>query len=341
MKKIFVSVVVPTHNREDLLEKNLNSLLSQTYPSESYECIVIDDSSTDGTEATVRRIIENTARNLSYIKQEKKGPAAARNLGIRRSRGEVIGLLDDDIIVEDDWIEKGVSILSSENVDVIAGPARLPQELGGNLITDYLDIYENRETSETSPYYLRTWNFFAKKNIFDDIGLFDEDFKFSAGEDVEWGQRAIFNGKKLFYTPKLVAYHFHLSSITDLFKRGYKYGTQEPKWINKTKFLRSRVFQARRMLRRICWFIFPFMVVATFLSYQISQPIFFVIFLATFIVFLRLGQTTFPIFIYFVERKGFLRGMAFLSIHLLEEFVIGFGFLVGWVKEKFCNKMER
>jgi len=90
-----VSVVIPTYNRAKLLARSIDSVLSQTY--QDVELIVVDDGSTDNTAEVVR----GYGGVLVYIYQENKGPAAARNVGIRAARSGLIAFLDSD-----DWFLK-------------------------------------------------------------------------------------------------------------------------------------------------------------------------------------------------------------------------------------------
>lgn len=85
-----VSVVIPTYNSSVSLREAIESVLAQTY--KDFEIIVIDDGSTDDTEAVVRSL----GNRVGYFKQENQGAGAARNAGIKRSRGEYIAFLDAD-----------------------------------------------------------------------------------------------------------------------------------------------------------------------------------------------------------------------------------------------------
>ena len=80
-KVIDLSVVIPTHNRKEILRRSLKALLDQTLPHESYEIVIVDDGSTDETENMVRRMVPTSPVRIRYYYQSNKGPAAARNLG--------------------------------------------------------------------------------------------------------------------------------------------------------------------------------------------------------------------------------------------------------------------
>jgi len=94
--KYMISVVIPTHNRCELLESAINSVLNQTY--NNFELIIIDDASKDSTEKYIKCL---NFDNLIYIKNNYSvGGSEARNIGIRRSKGRFIAFLDDD----DEWL---------------------------------------------------------------------------------------------------------------------------------------------------------------------------------------------------------------------------------------------
>ncbi len=88
----FISVIIPTYNREQSLEKAIESVLKQTY--RHFELIVVDDGSEDKT----AELIENFCSDIIYIRQKNKGPAAARNSGVQAARHNLLAFLDSD-----DW----------------------------------------------------------------------------------------------------------------------------------------------------------------------------------------------------------------------------------------------
>ena len=98
---IKVSVIIPTFNRIDYLGELLASLAKQSYPTELYEVIVVDDGSTDGTRDIATATFPFTLR---YFWQTNQGDAAARNLGVQHSQADILVFLDDDILVESNYL---------------------------------------------------------------------------------------------------------------------------------------------------------------------------------------------------------------------------------------------
>ena len=101
-----VSIIIPAYNCGQYLTETLDSVLAQTY--ENWECIIIDDGSTDDT-AIIAQKYCNKSPQLKYYYQDNQGPATARNNGIAKTTGEFILPLDGDDIIEKTYIEKCVS----------------------------------------------------------------------------------------------------------------------------------------------------------------------------------------------------------------------------------------
>ena len=83
-----VSVVIPVRNRPDVLRRNLSALASQDFASKDFEVLVCDDGSTDDIQSVVESF--RMVLNVQLLKQKPKGPAGARNLGIRESIAPIV-----------------------------------------------------------------------------------------------------------------------------------------------------------------------------------------------------------------------------------------------------------
>jgi glycosyltransferase involved in cell wall biosynthesis len=116
-----VSVIVPCFNYAHTLGETLESVLTQTMPE--WECIVVDDGSTDDTRDTVAAFAARDAR-IRYIRQENRGPAAARNRGIEAATGTYLQFLDADDLLAPDKLAVHASHLDDHPaIAVVIGPA--------------------------------------------------------------------------------------------------------------------------------------------------------------------------------------------------------------------------
>ena len=93
MKGVFFSVIIPAYNRKYFLKIAVESVLSQSF--QDFELIIVDDGSTDSTKTLIKEYL-NFSRKIHYLYQENKGPASARNKGIKKAKGEFICFLDSD-----------------------------------------------------------------------------------------------------------------------------------------------------------------------------------------------------------------------------------------------------
>ena len=114
------SLVIPTYNKKEFLELTLASLMSQTYPYEKFEIVIVDDGSTDGTHELFSASTHFPFRYV-YVKQENAGRAAARNTGILRAQGKTIIFLDDDQIVPSQFVEKHLKLHQQKPNLVVGG----------------------------------------------------------------------------------------------------------------------------------------------------------------------------------------------------------------------------
>lgn len=183
-----VSVVLPTHNRAHLLGRAIHSVLGQSY--RNVELLVVDDASTDDTAAVVASISDP---RLRYLRQKQnRGTAAARNLGVRESRGALVAFQDDD----DEWmvtkLERQVAALTASSPDVglcLCGymcyePDRVRYIGGPQALVGSMDFAKGIRSESR---LIATVGWLVRKPLLEAAGLFDERMK--TWEDWELGLR--------------------------------------------------------------------------------------------------------------------------------------------------------
>lgn len=115
MHQELISIIVPIFNTEKYLHQCLDSILSQSY--ENFECLLINDGSTDASASICREYIAKDAR-FRYFEKENGGVSSARNLGIERSGGAYITFIDSDDWIEFDYLEVLYSAIIQETADI-------------------------------------------------------------------------------------------------------------------------------------------------------------------------------------------------------------------------------
>lgn len=102
----FVSVIVPTYNRGDMLDVTIGSFVNQNYSADSYEIVVVDNNSSDHTREIVKRWQERSRVPISYIFEARQGVHFARNTAFKHAVGEILYYTDDDMIAEADLLSE-------------------------------------------------------------------------------------------------------------------------------------------------------------------------------------------------------------------------------------------
>jgi glycosyltransferase involved in cell wall biosynthesis len=171
------SIIIPTHNRSKLLQLAVESVLAQTYPA--VETIVVDDGSTDDTEAVMRQY----SGRIVYVRQDNQGVAAARSAGVRVASGEYLNFLDDDDFFMPTKIERQVQILNSRP-EVGLVHCRFYHVDGNGNRLGKAGILPEGEVLKELVHGCFVWSGapLIRRQCLDQVGLFDEE-TWSASED--------------------------------------------------------------------------------------------------------------------------------------------------------------
>ncbi len=182
-----LSIIIPTYNRADFVREAVGSVLAQDYWQDHPvgEILVVDDGSTDNTEA----LLEPWTDKVAYVRRPRAGVSAARNLGLKLTRGELVAFLDSDdlwmpeklsrqmqflrahpdavvVCTEEKWIRRGIFV----------NPRKKHRKYSGRVFDKFLPLC-----------LLSLSSALFRRRVFDEIGGFDEDFP--ACEDYDLGLR--------------------------------------------------------------------------------------------------------------------------------------------------------
>lgn len=211
-----LSIILPTYNRVTLLRRAIAALLRQTAPSGSYEIIVVDNNSSDGTSDAVAAIGDP---RLRVIREPRQGLSYARNAGIEAARAPIVAFTDDDVEAAPGWVETIVSALEAHpQVDGVGGrvlpawvrqrPSWLTREHWAPLaLQDHGD--GRRIFDRSRPIGLVGANVAFRHDVFERIGLFSKDVQrvkegIGSTEDHDLLSRLYAAGGRMLYEPRML-----------------------------------------------------------------------------------------------------------------------------------------
>lgn len=227
MNNPLVSIIIPTYNRSDLLLQTLESVKDQTY--KNWECIIVDDGSTDDTSELVLDYCKNDSRFNYYRRPEDriKGANTCRNLGFELSKGAYINWFDDDDIMLPQFLSSKVEVLDPE-LDLVICSCSIVDDVLANPrvieLNEDADLYRDFTLWKLK---LITHCVLFKRSFLEDKSLFS--LKISRGQETELFSRLFFNLQKDSYkilNESLFLYRQHSGTKTDKSKeyvKQYKY----------------------------------------------------------------------------------------------------------------------
>ena len=222
-----VTVVTPTFDRCASLARLLEGLAQQTYPTDRFEIVVVDDGSTDETVSYLRA--RQTRFALRILQQAHRGPAAARNLGVERATGDVLLFLDDDVAPARDLLERHASRHRASPDLVVIGPMLPPPDWPRSvwvrweeekLARQYQALRDGAYPCTARQFH--TGNASLLRARFLDAGGFDASF--TRAEDVELGYRLHDRGARFVFDPHATVQHFASRSFAAWQRMPYQYG---------------------------------------------------------------------------------------------------------------------
>lgn len=327
-----ISVVIPCRNEEHHIGQMLASVLAQEGWNTLFSCevFVVDGKSTDRTVHAVREVSkQNNAVKL--LTNEKQITAAAFNLGIQASRGKYICILGAHSEIAPDYLKRCLETMQMIDADNVGGPWRVRGDgyVGETIALAFQSSFSSggaKSHNETYKGYLDTvWGGFYKKEVFEKVGLFDEELV--RNQDDELNYRLIKVGGKIWQTPEIRYSYICRNSLKRLFFQYLQYGYWKVKVIQKHKLPASV-----RHVIPACFVLF-FVVLACLSSFSVYARNFFLVLVGTY--------SALNVFFTFLVCSKFsrLKYMPLLPVVFSAyHFAYGMGFLGAMVEHLFFRK---
>ncbi|MBQ0029523.1 MAG: glycosyltransferase [Paludibacteraceae bacterium] len=217
-----LSIIICTYNREKYIYNLLKSLAENTLSKEEYEIILVDNNCADNTHAEVNRFCDDFKDvELHYFVETNQGLSYARNRGIQESKGDILVYVDDDALVNNQYLSTYSDFFKRNPKIEAAGGAILPQyeteepewmsHYTRALITGKLD-FGNKEREFPSNSFPGGGNAAYRKELFDRIGLFNVELGRKGNSLIGAEEKDLFDkmtsiGVRFFYLPNAILYH--------------------------------------------------------------------------------------------------------------------------------------
>lgn len=218
------SVVIPTFDRPEYLCGSLDSLVNQRFPKDRFEVIVVDDGSTIPAQTIVAAYDQRIS--VTVCRQERAGPAAARNTGAVRARGKYIAFMDDDCRADPEWLrELETAFVTGSSRSLLGGcvvnaaPENVFAEVGELILSVILDYYR---PEPGGMYFFRAANLTVSTAGFRCAGGFDAGFR--TAEDRELCDRWLHGGGSLVHVPSARVAHLNRLSFRGFCRQHFLYG---------------------------------------------------------------------------------------------------------------------
>lgn len=318
-----VSVVMPVLNEEKYIKNCLDSLLSQDYPKENLEILLIDGMSNDNT---VKIINEYTSKYdfIKLFSNPKKTVQYALNIGIKNAKGDFIVRMDAHASYSNDYISKCMEYLKKTKAENVGGPTIVKgispvQKIVAAAYNSPFALGGSRHYEENFEGYADTvaWGAFKKQTL-EKLGMYDERLPRSEDDDLNF--RITKNGGKIFITPKIKSVYYPKDNFKKLFNQYFNYGLWKVAVIKKHQ-------KPLRLAHLVPMLFVAFIAIFGILSFV--SKFFLFIFLSVMALYLSLD-----IYFSFTNKyaKNITSKFGLILAHLIIHFSYGLGFWLGIFK---------
>lgn len=259
-------IVIATYNRSRLLGETLVNLSNHLKGHSDVGTIIVNNNSSDDTQA-VSESFSGQLSSFRTAQELQQGLSYARNHGIQAAAGDIVVFLDDDVEVDENWLDELLTPFSDPDVAVVGGkvlpygmqefPDWLPREYGFLAsVFDPSDVVCEIDKVMGA-------NFAVRRSVFEKVGLFDVSLgrkgkKLLGGEEVELFHRIRNAGFKIVYTPHSIVWH----KISEKLKREYIEDYAYWLGVSEAVIDKNVISQSKHFLKTVRSTIFPWTVYA-------------------------------------------------------------------------------
>ena len=221
---IKISIIIPTFNRLDVISKTLLAIDHQNINLNQIETIIVDDGSEKVQLNRLKHLVKNIKVKTRFYTQKHKGPATARNFGIKKAIGNIVLIINDDTVPTPNLIKRHLLFhkrhpkinhallgLVSWHPDLDITPFMIWLENGGPYFS-----YDKIRGKDAGWQRFWTCNISLKKEFLINKGMFDESFPNASWEDIELGYRLSLSKLILSYDRQALGYHYHSTSFNSI-----------------------------------------------------------------------------------------------------------------------------
>lgn len=254
------SIIIPTFNRPEALRNCVRALLQQTYASDEFEILVVDDGSAHPIDAA--ELADQSGRTASnpqvrVIRQVNSGPAAARNLGAQEARGELLAFIDDDCLAEEGWLAELIET-HQRHPDALVGGESINAlhdnvfAVTNQIILDF--VYEYFNLNPSDAVFLASNNWLCRREMYLQLGGFSTKFRMAGGEDRDFCFRWNAAGFPIVWQREARARHLHHQNLPKFLNMHMRYGRGAyhfHKVVAQSNFRRNE--ELRSFYRSLLW----------------------------------------------------------------------------------------
>ena len=316
------SIVIPTYNEQDYIGNCIESILDQNYDKELIQIVVVDGASSDNTLSIVREYQNKNPNVKLEINPGRRTPQSL-NIGIKCSNGEVVVILGAHTKLDKDFIFYNNKLLNEKNVQITGGTQI---NRGMTFMQRSIGLaMENPFAMASAPYrwsskeqYVDTVVYAAyRRELFDVVGFFEENFTIS--EDAEFNWRLRKAGYKIFFSPKIKSYYYPRKELKKFIYQMFRYG-----------ILRVNVLKKHFSAFKISHIVPPLFVLSLIILFALTllskiDTVYVLIFILFYLVANLIGT------LLKMNKENLLYVLIVPIIIFLMHFSWGLGFIVGLI----------